>query len=54
MTILSLLYFTFAVFFFLWQNNPIEDDYIVDWNRRLGSGISGPVRYVCVYQCQMP
>lgn len=26
------------------KNNPIEDDYIVDWNRRLGSGISGPVR----------
>lgn len=26
------------------KNTPLENDYIVDWNRKLGSGISGPVR----------
>ncbi|XP_029198306.1 MAP kinase-activated protein kinase 5-like [Acropora millepora] len=26
------------------KNTPIEDDYIIDWTRKLGSGISGPVR----------
>ncbi|XP_020609082.1 MAP kinase-activated protein kinase 5-like isoform X1 [Orbicella faveolata] len=26
------------------QSTPIEKDYTIDWNKRLGSGISGPVR----------
>ncbi|XP_078360737.1 LOW QUALITY PROTEIN: MAP kinase-activated protein kinase 5-like [Oculina patagonica] len=26
------------------KSTPIEDDYTIDWNKRLGSGISGPVR----------
>ena len=35
-----------AMYVILSQNTPIEDDYIIDWTRKLGSGISGPVRQV--------
>ena len=30
------------------QERPIELDYRIHWNKKLGSGISGPVRYVFV------
>jgi len=31
------------------KTTPIEDDYIVFWNKKLGSGISGPVR-ICQHR----
>ena len=36
-------------FFWLIQNNSILEDYEVQWNQKLGCGISGPVRFVYGY-----
>ncbi|XP_065838496.1 MAP kinase-activated protein kinase 5-like [Oscarella lobularis] len=32
-----------------WKTTPIGDDYTIVWNKKLGSGVSGPVR-LCVHK----